>query len=68
MEKFETTQLQVRYPDDAVDGIGLYDASFAYNTLDGVPNGGGSVSWFFWPSVLTQCMRDFWKTSVSKLP
>ena len=49
MENFHTTQIQVRYPEDAVSGTGLYDASFAYTTLDGDANGGVAVGWFYWP-------------------
>jgi len=66
MENFATTQLQVRYPENAVDGTGLYDASFAYNTLDGEANGGITVSWFFWPQVLQAGRQDLWKTRVCK--
>jgi hypothetical protein len=66
MENFRTTQIQVRYPNDAVDGTGLYDASFAYNTLDGEANGGVIQYWYFWPKVLQAGRQDLWKTRVSK--
>jgi len=66
MENFKVTQIQVRYPEDAVDGTGLYDASFAYETLDGEANGGVTHSWFFWPKVLKAERQDLWKSHVSK--
>ncbi len=63
---FKKTRIQVRYPMSQAkgSGIGYHDDSFAHSTLDGEPNGGETVSWFFWPLVTDQGQTDFWKTSV----
>jgi hypothetical protein len=61
---FPDKQIQARYPENKADSFGLYDGSFAYNTLDGAANGGKQVSWFLWPQVLSRGQQDFWKTAV----
>ena len=60
---FNTTKLQGRYPSTLAYNakFGLFDASFAYNTLDGPPNGGKEVGWYFWPSVKRANQTDFWR-------
>eukprot|EP01052_Picozoa_sp_SAG31_P004429 SAG31_NODE_183_length_20987_cov_8.711078_13_plen_268_part_00 len=63
---FQQTQVQVRYPfSSATDrGFGLHDDSFAYSTLDGEPNGGIDVDWFFWPKVVQAGADNLWQTGV----
>jgi len=64
-EAFRTTPLQVRNPQSAYEaGMGLHDDSFGYSTLDGAPNGGETVDWFFWREVQDAGQQDFWKTGV----
>jgi len=62
---FKKTRLLVRYPGDLGPNpnLGYHDDSFGYATLDGAPNGGSAVSWFFWPRVKTYGRTDFWKTN-----
>ena len=63
-ENFKKTKLQGRYPAQQFydAGIGLYDGSFAYHTLDGDANGGVyQPEWYFWPLVEQAGHADFWK-------
>jgi hypothetical protein len=61
---FTTTKLQARYPGADASGLGLYDGSFAYNTLDGAYNGGVVTSWFFEPQIVSAGQQDAWKQSM----
>lgn len=60
-ESFSRTRLQGRFPYDNIyaAGYGLYDGSFAANTLDGEVNGGQDVGWYFWPRVVESLHDDF---------
>jgi hypothetical protein len=63
---FPETKLQVRYPRPSVLAAnwGFHDDSFAFQTLDGVYNGGYVAPSYFWPSVIKNGGSDFWKRSV----
>ena len=63
-ESFTKTQLQARYPRNDAADMGLYDGSFAYNTLDGAPNGGIDRSWFFWPQIKNAGQTNSWRTNI----
>lgn len=65
-ESFQQTQLQSRDPSATAAqlGIGLHDDSFGFSTLDGPPNGGTVVDWFFWPKVTLAGQTESWKTSM----
>ena len=63
-EAFTKTQLQARYPRTDAADMGLYDGSFAYHTLDGAPNGGVDMSWFFWPQINKAGQFNSWRTNI----
>lgn len=63
-EAFSKTQLQARYPRVDTKSMGLYDGSFAYNTLDGQPNGGVEKSWYFWPKIKKEGQENSWRTNM----
>jgi hypothetical protein len=58
---FQKTQVQTRYPGENAVGLGLYDGSLAYNTLDGASNGGVSVGWFQYPRMVKHGQTNHWK-------
>jgi hypothetical protein len=60
---FTRTKIQIRYPKTSAynAGFGLHDDSFAFNTLDGEPNGGAKKSYYFWSKVLSLGQQDFYK-------
>jgi hypothetical protein len=62
---FSKTNIQFRFPNDAVReyGFGVHDDSFAYQTLDGLDNGGEFKSFYSWPRVVKQNMTGFWRKS-----
>ena len=60
-DAFTKTQIQTRYPGSNAVGFGLYDGSFAYNTLDGAANGGVNVNWFQYPRMIRNGQTDIWK-------
>jgi len=64
-DAFKITPLQVRNPLASAysAGMGLHDDSFSYSTLDGGPNGGDHVPWFFWSEVKAAGQTDFWRKS-----
>jgi hypothetical protein len=62
-QSFTKTRLQARYPRDDTKGVGYYDASFCYSTLDGPDNGGESVSWYFWPKIEASHEVMAWQTA-----
>lgn len=63
-QSFTKTRLQSRYPRDDTKGVGYYDASFCYSTLDGADNGDKSVSWYFWPKIETSHEVKAWQTAL----
>ena len=61
---FSTTQVQARYPGPNAQSFGLYDGSFAYQSLDGPDNGGVEREWFMWPRIQEAGQQNTWKNSM----